>query len=114
MDLLNRFLSTLLPADITAAAVRNYASWQIKHRLVDFVPSADDDVDLRTYFHHLYTNGADLTRLQEQAAALKRFYQWAQTEGVITGNPFEKYDFIDASLLAGLSDPGPSTLHPVI
>ena len=38
-------------------------------------------------------NGADWAALEEQVAALKRFYHWAQTKGVITHNPFDEYNF---------------------
>ena len=87
MDLLESFVSSLLPSDAVASAVRDYFEWQIQHHAADFIPSADDDVDLRTYLFYLRTNGADRAALEEQVAALKRFYHWAQTEGVISTQP---------------------------
>jgi serine phosphatase RsbU (regulator of sigma subunit) len=73
--------------------VRGYFEWQAHRRAAVFVPSADDDVDLRTYLFDLRAKGADPAALEEHLAALKRFYQWAQTEGVIADNPFDDYDF---------------------
>ncbi len=93
MDLLERFASSLSVSDGAALAVQNYIEWQVQNHPADFIPSADDDVDLRTYLFHLHTKGADRAALEEQIAALKRFYQWAQTKGVITHNPFEEYNF---------------------
>ena len=49
MDLLESFISSLLPSDAAASAIRDYFEWQIQHHAADFIPSADDDVDLRTY-----------------------------------------------------------------
>ena len=60
---------------------------------MDFIPNADDDVDLRTYLLYLRTNGADRAALEEKVAALKRFYKWAQTRRIITHSPFDEYDF---------------------
>jgi serine phosphatase RsbU (regulator of sigma subunit) len=93
MDLLESFVSSLSPSDAAVSAVRDYFEWQIQQRAVDFIPSADDDVDLRTYLLDLRANGADRAALEEQVAALKRFYRWAQTNGVITHSPFDEYDF---------------------
>ncbi len=93
MDLLESFASTLLPSDTAASAVADYFEWQIQHNGVDFNPSADDDEDLRTYLLYLRTNGSDQAALEEQVAALKRFYLWAQTKGLITNNPFDEHNF---------------------
>jgi serine phosphatase RsbU (regulator of sigma subunit) len=93
MDLLESFIKSLLPSDTATSAVRDYFEWQRQHHPADFIPSADDDIDLRTYLFHLYTKGMDQAALEEQVAALKRFYQWAQTERVIANNPFDDYNF---------------------
>jgi serine phosphatase RsbU (regulator of sigma subunit) len=93
MNLLESFSASLLPSDAEALSVENYIKWQIQHHAVDFVPSADDDVDLRTYFVYLCAEGADLSTLEEQVAALKEFYKWAQTVGIIAHNPFDEYNF---------------------
>jgi site-specific recombinase XerD len=89
MDLSESFVSSLPPTDAAVSAVRDYFEWQTQNRAVDFIPSADDDVDLRTYLLELRANGADRAALEEQVAALKRFYHWAQTNGVITHSPFD-------------------------
>ena len=98
MDLLESFVSSQLPSGATTSAVRDYFEWQIQHHSTDFIPSDDDDVDLRTYFSHLHPKGVDRAALEEQVAALKRFYQWAQNEGIISHNPFDEYNFVDPFL----------------
>lgn len=110
MDLLESFISSPLPCGAAASAVRDYFEWQIQHRAGDFIPSADDDVDLRTYLLHLRTNGADWAALEEQVAALKRFYGWAQTKGVITHNPFDEYNFTHPFLTSIQIDPRQQTV----
>jgi len=110
MDLLESFVSSLLPSDATASAVRDYFEWQIQHRAADFIPSADDDVDLRAFLLYLRTNGADRAALEEQVAALERFYQWAQTRGVITHNPFDEYSFAHPFLTSVQVNPRQQTL----
>jgi hypothetical protein len=93
MDLLESFVSSRLPSHAVVSAVRDYFEWQIPRRAADFVPCADDDVDLRTYLLYLRTNGADRAAREEQIASLKQFYHWAHTKGVITHSPFDEYDF---------------------
>jgi serine phosphatase RsbU (regulator of sigma subunit) len=110
MDLLESFVSSLLPSDAAASAIGDYFEWQTHHHTVDFIPSADDDVDLRTYLLHLRMNGADWSALEAQVAALKRFYQWAQTERVIDHSPFEDYSFEHPFLTSGQIDPRRQTL----
>ena len=52
-DLLNRLTKTLPPADgAILADVRSYLEWQAS-RQATFMPSASDDVDLRTYLLEL-------------------------------------------------------------
>jgi serine phosphatase RsbU (regulator of sigma subunit) len=92
MDILESFTSNLLPSHPAVPAVRDYIKWQIQHHSTDFIPSADDDVDLRTYMLYLRSNGVDWTAIEEQVAALKSFYHWALTSGIITHNPFEEYN----------------------
>jgi len=93
MALSERFALSLSRSDPAVSAVRDYFEWQAHRRAAVFVPSADDDVDLRTYLLELRAKGADLAALEEHVAALKRFYQWAHTQGVIAHNPFDDYDF---------------------
>jgi serine phosphatase RsbU (regulator of sigma subunit) len=93
MQLLKRFISSLAPSDRAALTVRDYIEWQTGSKSVDFIPSAEDDIDLRTYLMHKRTNGADIATLEEQIAALRRYYQWVQTEGIIDQNPFDYYNF---------------------
>ncbi|MCJ7434909.1 MAG: SpoIIE family protein phosphatase [Anaerolineales bacterium] len=92
MDLLERFTSSVHISDAAALTVRDYFEWQTNHRATVFIPSADDDIDLRTYLLHLYTRNADHAALDGHVAALKQFYQWARTEGLIPQNPFDEFD----------------------
>jgi len=110
MDLLESFISSLLPSDAAASAIRDYFEWQIQHRGADFIPSADDDVDLRTYLLYLRMNGANWAALEEQDAALKRFYHWARTKGGITHNPFDEYNFTHPFLTGTQIKPRQQTL----
>jgi serine phosphatase RsbU (regulator of sigma subunit) len=93
LDLLESFSSSLHPSDAAKSAIGDYFQWQTHHSSADFTPTAEDDVDLRTYLFDLRMNGADLPALEEQVRALEQFYQWAQTEGVINDNPFNDYNF---------------------
>jgi serine phosphatase RsbU (regulator of sigma subunit) len=110
MDFLERFASSPSVSDATVLAARNYIEWQTRHHTADFIPSADDDVELRTYLFHLHTRGTDRAALEEQVAALKQFYQWAQTKGVITHNPFDEYNFAHPFVTSVQMDPRPQTL----
>jgi serine phosphatase RsbU (regulator of sigma subunit) len=91
---LESFASSL-PTSVapTLAAVQDYIEWQTHHHTAEFTPSDDDDVDLRTYLSYLRINGYDLVALEGRTAALKRFYEWAKAEKIITHNPFEDYNF---------------------
>ena len=102
MDLLESFISSLPPSDGEASSLRDYFDWQSQNRAGDFNPSADDDVDLRTYLLDLLTNGAELAALEEQVATLKLFYHWAQTKGIITHSPFDEFNFAQPLMV---SDP---------
>lgn len=100
MNYLERFVSSTHPSDATSLAVREYFEWQRNHHTRDFIPSTDDDIDLRTYLVYLHMGGADQSVLEKRVTALSEFYQWAQIEGVIAHNPFIDYDF-GRSFLAG-------------
>jgi serine phosphatase RsbU (regulator of sigma subunit) len=110
MNLLERFASSLSVSDPALPALQNYIEWQTHHRSADFIPSVDDDIDLRTYLLYLRNNGADRAVLEEQAAALKRFYHWAQTEGVLAQNPFDNFNFDHPFLTSEQIDPRRQTL----
>jgi serine phosphatase RsbU (regulator of sigma subunit) len=111
MPVLERFASSLSSSDAAVlAGASDYVGWQTKQRTADFIPSADDDVDLRTYLLYLRADGADRPMLEERVAALKRFYGWAQTEGDIAHNPFDDYNFDDPLLTSKQIQPRPETL----
>ncbi|UCC65133.1 MAG: SpoIIE family protein phosphatase [Anaerolineae bacterium] len=94
-SLSDRFAATLAPDESeTLADVRHYFAWQ-DGRQAAFVPSASDDVDLRTYLLDLRTAsaGTDEGTLRKKIASLRRFYEWAQAEGVVDSTPFDTFDF---------------------
>ena len=76
----------------TWEAVRAYCEWQAGRREGLFLPQASDDVALRTYFLHLRTAGHDRRAVRAATRALKQFYAWAQTAGLIPASPFDEYD----------------------
>jgi len=93
MDLLESYITSLSPSNMTAKAVSDYFEWQRERNSAEFIPSDDDDVDLRTYLYHLRANGVDRDALEEKVAALRQFYKWLQIEGMNTSNPFDEYKF---------------------
>ena len=110
MDLIERFASSPSVSDATVLAARHYLEWQTQHNTADFMPGADDDVDLRTYLFHLHTRGANRVGLQEQVAALEQFYRWAQTQDVIAHSPFDEYDFAHPFVTSVQMNPRQQTL----
>jgi len=91
MEMLERFAETLRAAESeTLRHVRDYIEWQAG-RAIHFTPSEEDDVELRTYLLLLKTSGVNRTSQSEQMAALRRFYAWANAEGLTHGNPFDEF-----------------------
>jgi serine phosphatase RsbU (regulator of sigma subunit) len=93
MDMLNRYAGTLSATDTESLHhVGNYIEWQVG-KGGHFTPSADDDVELRTYLLGLKISGVSRQSQREQIAALRRFYDWAKTNGVVEENPFNHFNF---------------------
>jgi serine phosphatase RsbU (regulator of sigma subunit) len=92
LGLLESFLSSPPPSEQVASAVRDYVNWQAQERGGHFVPSGDDDVDIRTYLLHRRASGEDPTSLKDCVTALECFYSWAQAQGFTNENPFSEYD----------------------
>ena len=91
MDILENFAETLSDKeDQILRHVRGYIEWRAGQAST-FVPSVSDDVDLRTYLLHLKTSGLNRKDQHEQISALRRFYGWAKSEGLITGDPFDEF-----------------------
>lgn len=100
MSVLARFAATLAPTETTCLApVQAYADWHAGRRAGEFAPNKNDDVDLRTYLLELRLGGARRSELETVTAALKRFYTWATTSGLIEKNPFDEFH-IDRPLLS--------------
>lgn len=109
MDLLNTYFSSQPETSAAVVGIRDYFEWQKQHHTEDFIPSADDDVDLRTYLFHLHTDHVDRLTLADQVSALQHFYHWAHTQGHITHNPFDEYNFSHPSSVNGQIKPRPET-----
>lgn len=96
MSLLSRFAASLDAATPTClqtlADVRAYAEWQAARRSDEFVPTSDDDADIRTYFIHLRAEGANRVDLKRAVQSLEQFYAWAQRAGMLSPSPFDEYD----------------------
>ncbi len=105
MDILESFLSSQPISDSETFAVRAYFAWQSEHRQGEFIPRADDDVELRTYLFFLHSIGADQAILDVRVNALERFYRWAYTQGIISHNPFDEYTFSIPLLVNGQVEP---------
>lgn len=73
--------------------VSAYKNWQDERKTGVFVPSDEDDVDIRTYLSHLLVTGAGRDRLEQARRSLEQLYAWAKREALIAANPFEEYDF---------------------
>lgn len=73
--------------------VREYVTWQSDRRGEPFLPSAADDVALRTYLLHLRIHRTSRRELASKVASLRRFYNWAAKESLVEENPFDEFDF---------------------
>ena len=110
MNLLECFVASLSPSDAVALTVRHYFEWQRQHRAADFIPNADDDVELRTFLLYQRAKGTDLIALEEQMAALEQFYRWVQKQGMIAHTPFDEYNFAPSFLSSPQLEPRQQTL----
>ena len=94
IELLQRFETSLGPEDkrvVDDAA--EYVEWMIGRQDAEFVPSDDDDIDLRAYLLHLRVSGVQRGQMRLKFASLKRFYRWTTEEGLIDTDPFAGDDF---------------------
>ena len=92
MDLFEAFVSSQNPTEKASASLHAYFTWQTHQRVKDFVPGADDGVDLRTYLLYLRINGANWGEFDQHLAVLRQFYAWTKAEAYITKNPFDDFD----------------------
>ena len=92
--LLERFAAALAPEEASSATlVAEYAAWSAGRAGAEFAPSDDDDVEIRNYLLDLRIQGTGRAAIQARLAALKRFYGWAQAEGLIEYSPFDEFNF---------------------
>ena len=92
--MLERFAATLNTAETeTTRHVSEFLQWRAEQHSPETELSVDDDVDLRSYLMQLRVRGTDPSLLRSKTTALKRFYSWAQAEGVIPSSPFDEFNF---------------------
>lgn len=75
------------------ADLRGFVDWQTEREGRTFTPDTFDDVAIRSYLLHLKVNGASRGVLRQSIDSLRRFYEWAQTGGLIAKSPFSSFDF---------------------
>lgn len=91
MDVLENFAQTLSAAESeTLQHVREFVAWQME-RASSFSLSDYDDVSVRTYLLGLQMAGVNLSQQRRRMTSLRRFYDWAVTEGLVSDHPFEDY-----------------------
>ncbi|HZQ08514.1 MAG TPA: SpoIIE family protein phosphatase [Anaerolineae bacterium] len=94
MNLIDSFAATLAEPDVHILSdVNDYVKWQTERGGSAFAPTEDDDVDLRNYLLEFRNKGANREDLKRTVNSLKRFYQWAKDENLISTSPFDDYDF---------------------
>jgi serine phosphatase RsbU (regulator of sigma subunit) len=98
MNVIEHFAETLNPTETNILDhLHAFAEWYAGDA-TDFVPSGGDDVALRTYLLQLQTDGVSVKRQREFAASLRRFYDWADGEGLVDDHPFDSFSFERPSL----------------
>jgi len=92
MGLLEGFAETLGAEEAQILNhVRAFIEWYAD-RGNDFSPDGGDDVGLRTYVMQLKVNGVGERSRREQVGSLRRFYDWSEQAGYLTGtNPFARF-----------------------
>jgi len=99
MNVIERFIETLHANETEVIEhLYTFIDWYGKSK-GDFTPARGDDVALRTYLLHLKNNGVSLRSRREQVASLRRFYDWAESAGLLTdNNPFTEFTIERPSL----------------
>jgi serine phosphatase RsbU (regulator of sigma subunit) len=77
----------------TLTDLRDFVDWQTQAQGRVFIPQTVDDVAVRSYLLQLRLSRVSRIVLQRTIASLKRFYDWAQAEGLIDKSPFDSFDF---------------------
>ena len=94
MTIVEEFATTLADdKDVVLADIKEYIQWQVGRQTTLFTPSELDSADMRTYLLHLKLEGYRPQQVQQKLDALKRFYAWATSSGLLMQDPFVAYDF---------------------
>ncbi len=75
------------------ADLRDFVDWHTQAQGRMFIPHTIDDVAIRSYLLHLKLSGASRSILHRTIASLKRFYDWAQVNHLISQSPLDSFDF---------------------
>lgn len=94
MNLIDSFSASLSPEESQILDnVKEYVQWIVGRQQTTFIPTDDDDVDLRAYLLHLRISGVRRQRMRDKFASLRHFYHWAKDEGLINYDPFAGDEF---------------------
>ena len=94
MDLLEDFSSSLNPHhNQILVDVAEYFDWMVGRQEAEFVPTDDDELDLRAYLLHLRVSGAGRRGIRRKFNSLRRFYGWVTEKGLIDYDPFSGEEF---------------------
>ena len=93
MELLERFATSLTSREAAILEdVKEYIRWQTNQGEAVFKPDASDDVAIRTYLLDCHVQGEKQATLKRIRLSLECFYIWLKINGLIAGNPFEKFN----------------------
>jgi serine phosphatase RsbU (regulator of sigma subunit) len=92
VNILDRFAEALKPDEKEILThVHRFIEWHAGSP-EEFSLSSNDDVALRTYLMEMKIKGVSIKSQREQVASLRRFYDWAENAGYLSGdNPFDEF-----------------------
>ncbi len=94
MNLLDDFRSSLKPEEKRVLDdVAEYFEWMVGRQQSEFIPTDDDEIDLRAYLLHLRVHGVGRKGIRQKFASLRRFYSWVKEIGLIDLDPFSSKEF---------------------
>ena len=97
MHELEHFAATLGPEESQVLEhLRAFLEWYAPDR--EFVPAGEDDVALRTYLMQMQMDGAAPGERRAHMASLRRFYDWADAQGLLDSHPFTSFSIQRPSL----------------
>jgi serine phosphatase RsbU (regulator of sigma subunit) len=93
MEFLERFAASLTTRKTTIFQdVKKYVQWEMDRGEADFKPEASDDSGIRTYLLECNIQGVSQAKLDRIGSSLGYFYTWLTANGLISENPFNKFN----------------------